>query len=57
MHVKTAGATGQASTVGDEMESQLGAPAGSTGIYKFMNPGNSDAVGIFAMWWEELPIK
>lgn len=57
MDVKTANATGQASTIGDSMESQLGAPAGSTGIYKFMNTGLGDASGIFTMWWEELPVK
>lgn len=57
MHVKTAGATGQAATIGGEMDSQLGAPAGSTGIYSFSNPGNSSATAIFAMWWEELPVK
>lgn len=57
MHVKTAGASGQAATIGNEMESQLGAPAGSTGIYSFSNPGNSSATAIFAMWWEELPVK
>lgn len=57
MHVKTAGASGQAATIGNEMESQLGAPAGSTGIYSFSNPGNSSATCIFMMWWEELPVK
>lgn len=57
MHVKTAGANGQAATIGDEMDSQLGAPAGSTGIYSFSNPGNSSATAIFTMWWEELPVK
>lgn len=57
MHVKTAGATGQASTVGDSMDSQIGAPSGSVGIYKFSNPGNSAAVAVFTMWWEELPVK
>lgn len=57
MHVKTANATGQAATVGDSIESQLGAPANSTGIYKFTNSGTGYASGIFAMWWEELPVK
>lgn len=57
MHVKTAGATGQAATVGDESENQLGVPSGTIGAYKFSNPGNSSATCIFAMWWEELPIK
>ena len=57
MHVKTSGATGQTATVGDEMDSQLGAPAGSVGLYSFSNPGNSSATAIFSMWWEELPVK
>lgn len=57
MHVKTAGATGQAATVGEEMNDQLGAPSGSTGVYSFSNPGNTSATCIFKMWWEELPTK
>jgi len=57
MYVKAVSATGQSATIGDEMESQLGAPSGSTGIYKFSNPGNSEAHCIFNMWWEELPVK
>lgn len=57
MHVKTSGASGQSATVGDEMDSQLGIPGGSTGIYSFSNPGNSSATCIFTMWWEELPVK
>lgn len=47
MHVKTAGASGQSSTVGDEMSDTLG-------IYKFTNPGNASATCIFTMWWEEV---
>lgn len=57
MHVKTAGATGQASTVGDSMDDQLGTPSGSVGIYQFSNPGNTTAAAVFTMWWEELPVK
>lgn len=57
MKVKTANASGQASTVDDSMVSQLGAPAGSTGIYKFTNLGNETTTCIFSMWWEELPVK
>lgn len=57
MKVKTANASGQASTVDDSMVSQLGAPAGSTGIYKFTNLGNETTTCIFSMWWEELPTK
>lgn len=55
MHVKTAGATGQAATVGRENQNSLGAPAGSIGGYRFSNPGNASATAIFSMWWEELP--
>lgn len=54
MHVKTAGASGQSSTVGDEMSDTLGIPKDSVGIYKFTNPGNASATCIFAMWWEEV---
>ena len=54
MHVKTAGASGQSSTVGDEMSDTLGIPKDSVGIYKFTNPGNSSATCIFTMWWEEV---
>jgi len=57
MHVKTAGASGQASTAQDSDDNLIGAPAGSIGGYKFTNPGNSSATAIFAMWWEELPSK
>ena len=57
MHVKTAGASGQASTVEDSNENLIGAPSGSVGGYKFSNPGNSSATCIFSMWWEELPVK
>lgn len=57
LHVKTAGAKGQASTVGEHQESQLGIPSGSVGVYKFSNPGNATATCIFSMWWEELPTK
>lgn len=57
MYVKTAGATGQALTVGDAIDDQLGIPADSTGIYSFTNPGNSQGIALFTMWWEELPIK
>lgn len=57
MHVKTSGASGQASTVQDSNENLIGAPAGSVGGYRFSNPGNASATCIFAMWWEELPIK
>lgn len=57
MHVKTAGATAQSSTVGDEMNAVLGIPNGSVSHYKFSNPGNSDSKCVFAIRWEELPIK
>lgn len=57
MKVRAANANGHASTVGGLMNSQLGAPANSTGIYKFTNTGNSTATCIFSMWWEELPTK
>lgn len=57
MHVKTAGASGQASTVQDSDENLIGAPANSVGGYKFLNPGNSTGTCIFSIWWEELPIK
>ena len=57
MHVKTAGATAQAATVGDEMNAVLGVPTGSVSHYKFTNPGNSDSTCIFSLRWEELPIK
>lgn len=35
----------------------LGIPNGSVSHYKFTNPGNSDSACIFAIRWEELPIK
>ena len=54
IHVKTSGAGGQQSTVGNHSDDVLGAPAG-TGWYKFSNPGAQAAVGIWSMWWEELP--
>lgn len=55
IHVKTAGGSGQQLTVGNSSDDVLGAPAG-TGYYKFSNPGNSAAAGIFSLWWEELPL-
>lgn len=54
IHVKTAGATGQQSTVGGNRDDILGAPAG-TGWYKFTNPGTGAATGIFTISWDELP--
>lgn len=50
----TAGATAQASTIGENVADVYGAPVGA-GYYKFTNPGNTDAKGILRMWWEELP--
>lgn len=57
MRVKTAGASGQAATVGDENDNQLGIPANSVGIYLFSNPGNASASCIWDIWFEELPTK
>jgi len=57
LHVKTSGATAQAFTIGASNMDQLGAPSGSIGYYKFSNPGNSAATGIFTIHWEELPVK
>lgn len=54
IHVKTAGGGGNQGTVGNSVDDVLGAPAGN-GWYKFTNPGNSAAAGIFSLWWEELP--
>lgn len=54
IHVKTAGGTGQQSTVGGNRDDILGAPAG-TGYYKFSNPGSGTATGIFTISWDELP--
>lgn len=53
IHVKTSGAGGQQLTVGNTSDDVLGAPPG-IGWYKFSNPGNSAAAGLFSMWWEEL---
>lgn len=52
--VKTAGANGQQSTVGNNRDDILGAAAG-TGYYKFTNPGTGTATGIFVISWDELP--
>ena len=57
MHVRTAGASGQSSTVADEATDALGIPKDSVGMYHFTNPGNSSSTCIFTMLWEELPIK
>ena len=54
IHVKTAGGTGQQSTVGGNRDDILGAPAGA-GYYKFSNPGSGTATGIFTIAWDELP--
>lgn len=54
IHVKTAGGTGQQSTVGGNRDDILGAPAG-TAYYKFSNPGSGTATGIFTISWDELP--
>lgn len=54
IHIKTAGGTGQQSTVGGNRDDILGAPAG-TGYYKFSNPGSGTATGIFTVAWDELP--
>ena len=54
MHVKTAGASGQSATVGDDMVDALGIPKDSVGLYKFTNPGNSSTTCVFTMWWEEI---
>lgn len=57
MHVKTSGTSAQSFTIGDEIGDMLGIPKDSVGLYKFTNPGNVSATGIFMMRWEELPIK
>lgn len=57
LHVKTASATAQQSTVGMAGTEQLGAPSGSVGYYKFSNPSNGASAGIFVIQWEELPVK
>jgi len=54
IHIKTSGGGGNQGTVGNSSDDVLGAPVG-TGWYKFSNPGAQAAVGIFSMWWEELP--
>lgn len=52
--IQTSNSTSQQSTVGNNRDDVLGAPAGSA-YYKFTNPGNGAANGIFSIWWEELP--
>lgn len=54
LRAKTTNASGQISSIGAKLEDQYGAPAG-IGYYKISNPGNSAAVCVFKMWWEELP--
>lgn len=55
IHVKTSGGSGQQGTVGSSQGDVLGAPGGSVGYYKFSNPGNSTATGIWRLWWTEFP--
>lgn len=57
LHVKTASATAQQPTVGMAGADQLGAPSGSVGYYKFINPSNGASAGVFVIQWEELPVK
>lgn len=52
--IKTAGASGQQSSIGAQMVDEYGAPVGE-GYYKFTNTGNSTNAAILRMWWEELP--
>jgi len=52
--ITSAGVPTNQRTVGNSVDDVLGVPAG-TGWYKFTNPDAGTALGIWSMWWEELP--
>lgn len=52
--IKTSGASGQTSSITGVGNDEYGAASG-TGYYKFTNTGNTAAVGLFVILWDELP--
>lgn len=51
---RAAGATAQASSVGDAISDERGIAAG-TYYFRISNEGSGTATGVFSAWWEERP--